>query len=79
MQNSKRVMQICLVFGGIVFVLRGVKACVATASELASAHISSAYAAGHITGEAVSALGLLAAGIAFIMLAQSKRGDIPMR
>ena len=79
MNNSNRVLQFCLVFSGVVFLLKGVKACVSTTSDIVSAHISSAYALGHITGEAVAALGLLAAGIAFILLAQSKRGGVPKR
>lgn len=79
MHHSKRVMRLCLVFGGVVFVLRGIKACGSIVSELASVHISSAYAVGQITGEAVAALGLLAAGIALIMLAQPRRGDVPSR
>lgn len=79
MQNSNRVLQFCLVFSGVVFLLKGVKASISTASDLASVHISSAYALGHITGEVVAALGLLAAGVAFILLAHSKRGAVPNR
>jgi hypothetical protein len=70
-------MQFLLIFSGIVFVLRGAKACVITVSNLVSVHIGSAYAVGQIAGEAVVALGLLAAGAAFIMLARSKHGNTP--
>ncbi len=79
MQNNKRLLQFCLVFSGVVFLLKGVKACISTVSDFSSAHINSAYALGEITGEVVAALGLLAAGVAFILLAQSKRGIVQDR
>lgn len=51
-------------------------ACVSAVGDFASVHINSAYAIGHITGEVVAALGLVTAGAAFILLAQSNRRGI---
>ena len=74
-RDSNRVMRFLLIFSGIVFMLRGVKACITTIGNLVSGHLGSAYAVGAITAEALVALGLLTTGIAFIMLARSMHHD----
>ena len=64
-----------LTFAGVVFLLKGVSACVSVARSLPGASFNSAYSVGNFTGHAMVALAFLLGGASFIKYGWSKRQE----